>query len=122
MIISLRSIAGMRLEIHPDPAIVHVGDKVQWQLSLLPADRDIPGSRRDPFSFGPLKWTVYFRNKQPFGPNGYTELSTPAAPGSPVGMRFGTAETPGDYKYGVRLVDARGEEISDDDPFLIVLR
>lgn len=121
MIISLRSIAGMRLEIQPDPAIVHVGDRVEWQLIFLRPERGLLTPRRDPFRFGPLKWTVYFRREQPFGRRGEHEISAPAALDEPARIGFGTAETPGDYKYGVRLVDATGEEVSDDDPFLIVL-
>jgi hypothetical protein len=121
MIIQLRSIAGMRLEIFPDPAIVHVGDRVEWRLLLFPADFPPFSRRRDPFRIGPVKWIVYFRNEQPFGRDRTREMSASASPGEPGSVNFGTAESPGDYKYGVRLIDAQGEQISDDDPFLIVL-
>jgi hypothetical protein len=120
MVISLYSIFGTGLVIQPDPAIVHVGDRVEWQFLYLQREGPPSSEQSDPFRFGPLKWMVYFRGEQPFGRNHDRELSSPVERGQRASITFGTAKDSGDYKYGVRLIAGDGEEISDDDPLLIV--
>ncbi len=112
MIISVQSLAGARLRISPDPAIVHVGDRVVWRMHLL--------HRLTGFRFR-LKWTIYFHKDHPFSGDYREELTESGETNSDIIIDAGKAETPGDYKYGVRIANAETHEtISDDDPILIV--
>jgi hypothetical protein len=116
MVISLIGSAGKRLIIEPDPAYAHVGSKVEWRLSF---DKNYPH---------PIEWVVYFGHATPFKEKEWkavTGLQT--VPPSPAGhegsIAAGTADESGEYKYGVRIVNANtGEALSDDDPILIVTR
>lgn len=78
----------------------------------------------------PLEWTIYFSNGHPFGSlrsgiwRQRTDAAKPGDRGSHRGiLAAAPAREPGDYKYGVRISNARtGEQLSDDDPMLIVRR
>ncbi len=105
---------GEPTQIHPDPATVPVGDTVAWKL-------DYDGGSVTPKD--PVELTVYFGRGSPFK---WHAISVPANP-NPSGHHEGTVEggptqETGDYKYGVRLSNARTKEpLSDDDPRLVVI-
>jgi hypothetical protein len=112
MIISLYARPEKKLLIEPDPAVVHVGDRVAWELSL--------SSRWELKS--PLLLTIYFRKEDPFRHNYGHEWSVHGEPDKPIIVEAGTAKEPGDFKYGVRIINAdTGSQISDDDPRIIVV-
>lgn len=114
MIISLHATSEAQLQIQPDPAIVHVGDRVAWELFF-----DSP--RRNFRS--PLLWIIYFREKHAFRNHYGSEWQQRSEPNQKVIVDAGKAEEHGDYKYGVRIINAEtGKELSDDDPRLIVIR
>jgi hypothetical protein len=122
MIISLSSREG-KLTIEPDPAIVHVGDRVVFELKFERATWASALPQRL------VRWAVYFRKGHPFQENppyyfgGEREWSASGPATEPGTIDPGKAAEPGDYKYGVRIVDREtGGVISDDDPKLIVIR
>ena len=108
--------------ISPDPAIVPSGTLVQWRF------------RADTVDVKHLRWTIYFEQGHPFSFASDTESDliqklefaneTLAGPdGQHVGVSTTvTADSPGHYKYGVRLEDVDEEkELGDEDPKLTVL-
>jgi hypothetical protein len=91
---------------------VKVGEEVAWELFF--------DSQQSNFR-APLIWTIYFLDKHPFGSPPGREWSQRTEPDQKVFLDIGTAREPGDYKYGVRIINAETcKEISDDDPRLIV--
>ena len=116
MIISLAARLEGPLNIRPDPAFVTIGESVTWELLFDPQGSTFRV---------PLKWEIYFQDKDPFSlSNGraWIARSEPNSNGEHKEMLdVGEAREPGDYKYGVRIANAEsGEELSDDDPRLIV--
>src|SRR5437588_9211485 len=111
MIISAVKFPGRQLLMHPDPAVLHVGDKVAWQVL---ADSKILATK------GRLRWTIYFKPDQhPFA-SPSSQWDREVRPGESGTIEAGTAKKPGDFKYGIRIVDSEtGEQVSDDDPILI---
>jgi hypothetical protein len=104
------------LVFSPDPAIVRRGEAVSWrfQASTLPAS--------------PLQWTVYFNKGSPFHAQDHSHIHQFTARTPSVGRQqiatsqAMSADDPGEYKYGVRVVDAINQTtLGDDDPWLIVL-
>jgi hypothetical protein len=96
----------------PDPAIVERGTPVVWRFQAS----GINPSR--------LRWEVYFDNKSPFRGLGKLLITdTASSSGQHAGASGGrTADVPGDFKYGVRVVDTVARKtLSDDDPRLIVI-
>ena len=98
-----------QLIFSPDPAIVQRKTLVSWkfQSNALPSRQ--------------LQWIAYFDKGSPFRGQG-TQFITD----TPAGQQIGTspamsADDPGDYKYGVRVVDPVNHQVlGDDDPWLIV--
>jgi hypothetical protein len=94
----------------PDPAVVKRGSLVNWNFQAIG------------IAYPKLEWTVYFSKGTPFRQGirfvaGTSEVRGQHAGASPPM----TAEDPGDYKYGVRLVDTANQKtLGDDDPRLIV--
>src|SRR5712691_1259000 len=103
-----------KLVVNPDPARVRVGAAVHWVLRFGGGFIEA------------IKWEVYFRERTPFHTQvmSYTTKSQPnrsGLQGHDGTISAGTAERPGDYKYGVRVSNGQtGEKITDDDPWLIV--
>ena len=101
-----------KLSSSPDPARVQQGTPVTWRF--------LAGE----LGISQLRWVVYFTYKHPFGDQGSqfvtnTDLVGRQHTGSTGAM---SADDPGDYKYGVRLVDSRDQKtLADDDPRLVVL-
>lgn len=111
---------GGKWRISPDPAKVTRGRRVWWRFRS-----NYLGVRR-------VRWTVYFWLRNPFSvpdqfdmPPERFEISTDTAlqDGQHIGLsEVLTADTPGDYKYGVRAQNLdEGKDLGDDDPHLIVL-
>lgn len=100
-----------RLTISPDPAVVARGEPVIWSLIFA-----------DPSAFPKsVQWTIYFGEQHPFGPTAGSSCTQLVEPGFHQYIA-GPALEAGEYKYGVRLVDAQSNRrMSDDDPWLIVL-
>lgn len=95
----------------PDPAIVRRGTLVNWRFQA----NGLP--------FPQLEWVVYFNEGSPFrGQGAQIVVDTPAVDGQHIGTSPEmSADDPGDYKYGVRVVDATNQQtLGDDDPRLIV--
>ena len=73
----------------------------------------------------PLRWEVYFDHGSPFH-NRKKPAVIDTEPSNDNGRHSGEtkperAEEDGDYKYGVRVIDLKGDKVlSDDDPYLIV--
>lgn len=96
--------------IKPDPATVKLGEKVTWLLSWPNSPKRL------------VRWTVYF------GP--FRELDLQTTTGNPTSVgntnHSGVigpfvAEDPGEYKYGISVMDAETDvDIDDEDPKLIV--
>lgn len=112
MVISLVKFSDRPLLIFPDPAVISVGDKVEWQFLT-----DAKNMAHDTA----VRWTIYFKPKEhPFESDAH-EWEQEATAGESEVIEPGVANSPGHYKYGVRIVKAEtDEEISDDDPLLIV--
>jgi hypothetical protein len=114
MVISLIGSPGKPLTIEPDPAYVRVGSTVEWRLSF---DENYPHA---------VEWTVYFGRATPFTEKAWKAVTgRQTVPPSPARheeyIAAGTANESGEYKYGVRTINANtGETLSDDDPILIV--
>jgi hypothetical protein len=70
----------------------------------------------------PLQWKVYFGGgKQPFGSTYGGEWEIRSQPDEKRMIEPGKAIDPGNYKYGIRVNNAEtGEELDDNDPWLIV--
>lgn len=92
----------------PDPAIVRRGSSVTWRfLSMRSEDA--------------LAWEVYFGRAPFLKEQSLIVTSFRNQNGQHAADVTADAEKPGDYKYGVRVADAKsGEPIGDDDPRLIV--
>jgi len=102
------------VEVKPDPAHVRLGDSVTWELFGQ------PGTETDA-----IDWEIYFRSGNPFNSlkRGAWKGSTKSVGtgGHQGAVTAGSANQMGDWKYGVKLVNANtGIEMSDDDPRLIV--
>ena len=121
MIISLITKPGAPLEIRPDPAIVHVGDFVAWEMYIDP-QWAIERIAYPWASFeSPVRWTIYFQNRHPFRKYLRQDWSAIGFPEKKTIVQIGKAEEPGDFKYGIRMAsEVTGQQLSDDDPWLIV--
>jgi len=86
MIITLYAVSGQRLQIQPDPAIVHVGDRVAWELYF---------DFRSTIFRHPLIWTVYFRKGNPFTYQNERRWSKRTEPNERVVVEAGRAEESG---------------------------
>lgn len=108
MRITLYAAAGKAVAVMPDPAIVTVGERVAWAM------------RYEGLASGDaIEWTIYFHRGNPFAPKVKTWILSIIT--HEQVLEAGPAEEPGDYKYGVRTVNAKtGQQLSDDDPYLIV--
>ena len=105
---------GKRLEIYPDPATIAVGENVAWQLYY---------DGRDEPSADSLVWSIYLSSGSPFETQEDHAVQTDPkyGPEQKGKVEAGPARSPGDYKYGVRVSNARTKEVvCDDDPRLIV--
>ena len=114
--------------ILPDPAIVRVGTKVEWELFSTESN------------ISQIRWTIYFDHGSPFQPflpkafSGDTQRTGQQLPGPFPGIVHhgllgqALAISDGDYKYGVRTEIPSNRPwgnptvLADDDPQLIVLR
>jgi hypothetical protein len=102
---------GAKWRISPDPAAVPRGTLVTWrfQASKVTAQQ--------------VRWEVYFSHGSPFKGQSIAFTTTT---GLSAGQHAGTtgamsADTPGDYKYGVRAQDPVTQNaLGDDDPRLVV--
>ena len=95
---------GGPVQVLPDPATVAVGENVAWV-----AYYDSPDAET-------VEWTVYFSGSSPF-PGWWSPGSVKTGPRQTGRLEAGSAQSPGDYKYGVRLVSVQNEQLlSDDDP------
>ncbi len=97
----------------PERAVVALGDTVQWVIRV-----GATGVKS-------ISWQVYFNEGSPFKNRSWrmtTEGSSDKDEFVHTGViDAGEAQKPGEYKYGVRAVDASdNKELSDDDPFLVV--
>jgi hypothetical protein len=104
---------GGKLIFSPDPARVQRGEPVSWSFEAL-----------DHLTIPQLRWTVYFSKGSPFREQGSEFITdTPTIEGGQVGTSAAmSAYDPGNYKYGVRVVDPLNRDtLGDDDPVLIVL-
>ena len=114
MIISLVVVPGQPLRITPEPAFIRVGESVSWELSVASG-----------FHIDAIEWSIYFRGADPFR-RGKGSIWTHVTRRLPSGVHggvldVGPAQEPGEYKYGVRTANANTrEELSDDDPYLVV--
>jgi hypothetical protein len=100
-----------KLTFSPDPAIVRRGTIVNWRFQTSVG------------TFPKLRWIVYFNKGSPFRvQNPLFVADTSSAQGQHIGTSGQmSADDPGDYKYGVRVIDSSiHETIGDDDPRLIV--
>jgi len=107
--------------ISPDPARIKRGSQLVWRF------------RGDGIDARRVRWTIYFTQLHPLTLGGVgsaisgERLSIPTETFQlPEGQHVGvspivTADTAGDYKYGVRLEDLdEGKDLGDEDPLLIV--
>ena len=114
MNIFVNATQGAPIKITPDPATVTVGEEIVWNFYY-------DGSKAN-FS-DPIEWTIYFSGASPF-----KEWKTRNVRSDPEGtthqkgrLEGGSTLSSGEYKYGVRVSNARTTEVmSDDDPKLIV--
>jgi len=105
--------------IDPEPATVRLGEPVEWLFISLENNEET------------IRWTVYFNDGSPF-PGFYTSFSVETnlsdkVPGPIAGVAHSgrlpalVTVAEGNYKYGVRTENpAKQEQLSDDDPYLIV--
>ena len=102
---------GFRWNISPDPAVVNVGDVVQWRFQSQNHD------------VSQVRWSVYFSHGFPFiNPNPYATPAIISADRDAGHTPQVLVEEPGDYKYGVRAQAPSGQILGDEDPRLIVLK
>lgn len=115
MIILLVSGLREKLVVEPDPAVVDRGSNIEWELSFNNAE-----------GLETIRWEIYFRKSSPFKENFWKYVTKSAT--EPSGqkkhrgvIRAGSADEPGEHKYGVRIIDTNSEKaLSDDDPWIIV--
>jgi hypothetical protein len=126
LIIALFATFGEQLIVRPDPAIVSIGEDIAWALFFDGPEQSFGRGRHWDV---PLQWRIYFSSANPFGDRSrgvWTQTTARLQPDdntrAPRGiLAAAPAQEPGDYKYGVRISNARtGERLSDDDPLLIV--
>jgi hypothetical protein len=97
----------------PEPATVKRGTPVKWRFRT---DNSQETAR--------IRWSVYFKPES--NPFGYQRPIFSTLSGEADGQHSATtgivfADTPGDYKYGVRAEDMSTEkELGNDDPWLKV--
>jgi len=116
VIISLSSKRGEPVIISPDPALVKIGDNMIWELDFGPLGQ-----------LNAVAWSIYFRGTNPFnrGKNSswVQEIQANQNDWPRALLNAGPALEEGGYKYGVRITNtATGQNLSDDDPRLIVSR
>jgi hypothetical protein len=112
--------ANGKLSVSPETVRIPRGTSVTWRFRA-----------EDP-NYRGLRWTIYFRESHPFARPFDPGICGPFALNISVdtlprdGQHAGaspavSADEPGHYKYGVRLDDpAEGQELGDEDPYLIV--
>lgn len=108
-------VAHGKVRVEPVHVRVRLGQQLQWVIVAF------DGS-------DPMSLEVYFAEATPFR---WHDHAMPLIPtkdrrGRPARMPeqpaiVGTPQTPGDYKYGVRLRDVFEQIVDDDDPFITVL-
>lgn len=98
-----------KLTFSPDPAVVQRGTPVNWRFQAYG------------LSFPQLRWVVYFDKGSPFRGDHFI-VDTPAVGGQHIGASSKmSADDPGEYKYGVRVVETTNQKtLGNDDPELIV--
>lgn len=105
------SLVGGKFTILPDPARVSVGTPVTWRFQTNGLTNPL------------VRWTVSFPTHSPFK-SSLKEFTTTTqlSGGQHAGATGAMApDSPGDYKYDVRVEDARTQtQLGNDDPHLIV--
>jgi len=124
-----------KIVVSPDPAEVWVGNPIVWRFEAKSMQvrrirwtvyfhrPRLLSTLAAPFHF--WRWLLFRRRGIPFFPGVGTELSsTTQAAGAHEGtIGPATPESPGEYKYGVRVENAEtGATLGDDDPILLVRR
>lgn len=89
----------------PEKVIVNRGTHVIWKLKV----------QHHPFFIGSVRFTIYFSDLSPFiWHRDSTVVLAPYplewfVPGRDVTLAEGTADVPGDYKYGAKASDAESD-------------
>ena len=108
------SSTGHDIRVIPETAIVKQGEEVSWSVHSPPAP------------IRKIQWEVIFEDDSPFGDKdeGTHDVTTDAdpTPGEHDGnIEPGPATEPGEYKYGIRVIDpAANFTFIDEDPYLVV--
>jgi hypothetical protein len=110
VIIDIRAEERAPLRVNPDPASVIVGEDIMWDLFY---EGYFPDS---------IQWVIYFDSGNPFNAQRDFSIKMDTSATTPGGTLVGgAASNEGDFKYGVRLLNAKTSELlSDDDPRIIV--
>lgn len=111
---------GNRFVVHPDPAVVNLGDEVEWVCAGEgPSVQEWTlafRSDRSPFS-SPVFRQVTQTVMVPQSHGGFQSIAQMQAATIPAGAAFQL----GDYKYGISIRDEEsGDDLGELDPLLIV--
>ena len=113
MVITLKARLKEKLVVEPDPAIVDRATPIEW--ALLFEDENLEA----------IRWEIYFRRSSPFKQKVWEQTTkladNPSRGGHKGVISAGSADEPGEHKYGVRITNPRTMTmLSDDDPWIIV--
>ena len=103
-----------RVVAFPERVVVQVGQDIAWVVLASDSDEfrmlEIYFPSDSPFEWHEsfMKFDPTQRGRPPFG-----AIEQPRISAQP--------ESPGDYKYGVRLRDAAGTTLDDEDPYITVV-
>lgn len=105
-----------KIRVVPGHVRVRVGHPVAWFVlsfdGLAPVSLQVYFDDRSPF-----EWHMQSVEVRP-EEKGLTQRHVPS-PEQPV--ISAAPDTPGDYKYGVRMLDAHGHILDDEDPYITVV-
>jgi hypothetical protein len=105
-----------KIRVVPERVRVRVGHPVAWVVlsfdGLAPVSLQVYFDDRSPFEWSVQSVQVHPEQKGP--PRRHVP-----SPEQPV--ISGAPDTPGDYKYGVRILDVYGDVLDDEDPYITVV-
>ncbi len=105
-----------KIRVAPQRVRVRVGHPVAWFVlsfdGLTPVYLQVYFDDRSPFEWRMQSVEVHPEEKRSPG----RRVPSPEQP-----VISGAPDSPGDYKYGVRMLDAHGNLLDDEDPYITVI-
>ena len=100
-----------RIIVEPNTVYLNRGEYLNWDIRV---DQELRFINR-------FRWEIYFPERSPFSFGRTKTFQIETRSFETKELSAGSADVSGEYKYGVRLVNASSDEtIYDEDPYIIV--